>query len=505
MKKLTSKTILLLGFILFFVVVLLSRCKPKPTPTEPKNGDTVQLKEVIIEPKQVRDGKYPAVKPDLNRPLNEKDTPVLVPDGPKRGDLKPTSKVYKIRELKPGPGGSGDSQAPLFFRTLTNLDGATPSAHNTNPEPSVAENGQTIMTTGNFWMSLSKDGGATFTTVNPTTIFPEDYGGFCCDQVLVYVPEYDLFVWLLQYGSNAAGRNAIRIAIQNTAGVRSSNGTSWTYWDFTNTIFASSGALDYNDMSFGNNYLYWTSSVGGASNRYVIRVPFKELVARGTVHFQFTGSTNARWSHVTQNGTNGVYWAGHVNNSTLLVYSMMDADGFYSWRNVNINSWPNGAMSSIAANGTDWLLDARLKTYVRAAAIRGNSAYFAWNASNGGGFPQTHIQIAEINTGSFTLTSQFQVWNPDFAFAYPYFETNRQGELGMIVAFGGGTFNASSGAGVWGDFVIYYPRLSDLSRSNYGHYHTARRSGSDPNQWVAAGYTHQANGNVLPYYLRFSR
>jgi hypothetical protein len=184
---------------------------------------------------------------------------------------------------------------------------------------------------------------------------------------------------------------------------------------------------------------------------------------------------------------------------------MMDADGFYSWRNVNINSWPNGAMSSIAANGTDWLLDARLKTYVRAAAIRGNSAYFAWNASNGGGFPQTHIQIAEINTGSFALTSQFQVWNPDFAFAYPYFETNRQGELGMIVAFGGGTFNASSGAGVWGDFVIYYPRLSDLSRSNYGHYHTVRRSGSDPSQWVAAGYTHQANGNVLPYYLRFSR
>ena len=504
MKQLTSKTILLLCFTSLFVIVLMSRCKTKPKPTDPKNGDTVQLKRVTIEPKQVRDGKYPAVKPDLNRPLNEKDTPVLVPTGKKRGDMKPLSKEYKIRELKPGPEGSGDSQAPLFFRTLTNLDGATASAHNTNPEPSVAENGQTIMTTGNFWMSLSEDGGATFTTVNPTTIFPEDYGGFCCDQVLVYVPEYDLFVWLLQYGASG-GTNAIRIAINNTEGVRSSNGTAWTYWDFTNNVFAASGELDYNDMSWGNNFLYWTSSVGGASNRYVIRVPFKELVARGTVNFQFTGSTNARWSHVTQNGTNGVYWAGHTDNSTLLVYSMMDADGFYSWRNVDINSWPNSAMSSTAANGTDWLLDARLKTYVRAAAVRGTSAYFAWNASNGGGFPQTHIQVAEINTSTWTLASQFQVWNPDFAFAYPYFETNRQGELGMIVAFGGGTFNASSGAGVWGDFVIYYPRLSDLSRSNYGHYHTARRSGSNQNEWVAAGYTHQANGNVLPYYLRFSR
>lgn len=63
----------------------------------------------------------------------------------------------------------------------------------------MAENGQTVMTTGNFWMALSEDGGQNFASVNPTTIFPEDYGGFCCDQVLQYVPRYDLFVWLLQY------------------------------------------------------------------------------------------------------------------------------------------------------------------------------------------------------------------------------------------------------------------------------------------------------------------
>jgi hypothetical protein len=98
-----------------------------------------------------------------------------------------------------------------------------------------------------------------------------------------------------------------------------------------------------------------------------------------------------------------------------------------------------------------------------------------------------------------------QIWNPDFAFAYPFFEMNAEGQLGMIVGFGGGTFNASSGVGVWGDFVIYYPRLSSVSQNNYGHYHTARRSGSDPMQWVGAGYTHNADGTVLPYYIRFSR
>ncbi len=304
--------------------------------------------------------------------------------------------------------------------------------------------------------------------------------------------------------SSAGGTNAIRIAVQNTEEVRNSNGTSWTYWDFRNDIFAPTGSLDYNDMSFGNSFLYWTSSVGGGANRYVVRVPLQQLAARGTVHFQFTGSTNAFWSHVTQNGSNGVYWAGHVNNSTLLVYSMMDADGFYSWRNVDINSWPNNSNSSIAADGNDWLTDASWKTYVRAAAIRGNSAFFAWNASSGDGYPQGHIQIAEINTDTFTLANQMSVWNPDFAFAYPYFEVSGR-ELGMIVAFGGGPFNASSGVGVWGDFVVYYPRLSGLSRTNYGHYHTARRSGTEGARWVGAGYTYQADGSVLPYFLSFNR
>ena len=77
-------------------------------------------------------------------------------------------------------------QEPVIFHEITDIKDATPTAHLTNPEPSVAENGQTVMTTGNFWMSLSKDGGATFASVNPTTIFPQDYGGFCCDQVVLH-------------------------------------------------------------------------------------------------------------------------------------------------------------------------------------------------------------------------------------------------------------------------------------------------------------------------------
>ena len=471
-----------------------------------RNAQVLQSGQV--SPKQVRGGTFPSIKQDLLSRLNdnEKSKPYYVPDGPIRGKTAPEGPKYvtKLLNLEP-PIGSGDTQAPLSFEEYDEIDDANPVAHLLNPEPSVAENGPTVMTTGNSWVSLSEDGGQNFTSVNPTTIFPEDYGGFCCDQVLQYVPQNDMFVWLLQY-KDVGGTNAIRIAVQTTQGVRNSNGTAWTYWDFTNVTFAPIGELDYNDMSFSNSFLYWTSSIGGGANRYVVRIPLEELQAMGTVNFQFTESTDARWSHLTQNGRNGVYWANHEDNSTMMVYSMMDADNFFSWREVPINSWPNATITSTAADGNDWLQDASWKTFIRAGAISGDSAYFAWMASSGGGFPEPHIQIVEISTSSFTLKNQTQVWNPDFAFGFPYFETNAKGELGMIVAFGGGKFEASSGVGVLGDNVIYYPGLSaTTSRTNYGHYHTARRSGSESSKWVGAGVTRKKDGSILPYYIRFSR
>lgn len=488
-------------YMMWFVMILLlfGNCKPKgdtPPPNDEPCEDSAPLTTKRVEPKIVEGGEYPPFDPKYDT-LNKETKPYYVPIGPIRGDLKPANNEYKVEKYDSSGGGS---QAVSFEEYNEHTDVA--NAHPVLPEPSVAENGQTVMTTGNFWMSLSLDGGQTFTSVNPTTIFPNDYGGFCCDQVLQYVPEFDMFVWLLQY-SAASGQNAIRIAVQNTDEVRSSNGTSWTYWDFTNDALAPSGQLDYNDMSFSRQFLYWTSSIGGGANRYVVRIPLQELNAKGTVNYQFTGSTTAFWSHITQNGTNGVFWAGHTNNSTMKVYSMMDNENIYSWRDVNINSWPNNTMSSIAANGSDWLTDARWKTYVRAATMRDNNAIFAWNASNNSNFPQTHVQIVEISTGNFSMVNQMQIWNPDFAFAYPYFETNNKGQIGIITAFGGGPYDSSSGVGVWGDFVIYYPRLSQRSNTNYGHYHTTRRSGTNPEEWVSAGFTYEAGNAIQPYYVRF--
>jgi len=363
------------------------------------------------------------------------------------------------------------------------------------------------MMTGNTWMALSEDGGGSFSNINPTTIFPQVDGGFCCDQVIVYVPRIDMFLWLLQYWSDTGGNNRIRLAAQTTPEVRSSDGTAWTYWDFVSDVFNTGSSLDYNDVSFGENSFWWTSQIG--SGRVVVRIPQSEIAARGTINFAYTGETDALWSHLTQNATNTVYWAGHMSNSELRVFSMRDGEGFYSWRSVTVNSWPNGTNTSMCPDGTDWMSFESWKHYVFGNALQGNSVWFGWLASAGGGFPQPHVQLVRINPSSWTRVEQVQVWNPNIAFHDAYLSTNGKGELGMEIAFGSGGFYPSSAVGVWGDFVVYYPRLSTRCSSRWGDYNHSRRSGSNGQEWVAGGYTMEkdssGNNMVLPHYIRFGR
>jgi len=402
------------------------------------------------------------------------------------------------------------SQA-IDFNDYAEVDDVLPRIGNLG-EVSVAENGETIIMTGNTWMALSEDAGGTFTYLNPTTIFPQDDGGLCCDQVVLYVPQYDLFVWLLQYipmtAPDGTSDNRIRVAVQSTDGVRSSNGRTWTYWDFPSNVFSANGSLDYNDMTATSNNIYWISMIAGG--RVVIRLPLDQLAARTTVTYRYTAGTTAVFSHITQNPSNQVYWVGLVDTSQMRVYNWPDGDNSYYWRTVNINSWPNSPESSNAPDGTDWMQwEGGITTYIYGNALQGESVWFAWQAGRGGGFPHPHVQMVRLNASTFAFQEQVQIWNPDHAFQDAFLSTNSGGELGMSVAFGGGPFYGSHAVGVWGDFVVYYPTLSTRSSTRWGDYNTSRRSGSNPREWVAGGYTLTTDGSgsniTVPHYIRFGR
>jgi hypothetical protein len=56
-------------------------------------------------------------------------------------------------------------------------------------------NGNVVFYTGNWYAALSSDGGNTFQYVDPFTAFPDPPNmGFCCDQVVQYIPQIDTFV-----------------------------------------------------------------------------------------------------------------------------------------------------------------------------------------------------------------------------------------------------------------------------------------------------------------------
>jgi hypothetical protein len=199
------------------------------------------------------------------------------------------------------------------------------------------------------------------------------------------------------------------------------------------------------------------------------------------------------------------------------IFSMREGDGFYSWRDVAINSWCDGSRTSFTPGGTnDWLAfgfpgNAVLGSTRRANASTGNTeVWFAWTAghtmSNGStcGFAQTHVQIAVLNASNFQLLSQVQIWNPTIAFAYAALATNPDQEVGISLGYGGGGNEANHAVGFWGDFVVYTTTSSTKSDNRFGDYVTIRRSPVSGNLFSADGYGNNAKG-FDPHYVVFGR
>jgi hypothetical protein len=93
----------------------------------------------------------------------------------------------------------------------------------------------------------------------------------------------------------------------------------------------------------------------------------------------------------------------------------------------------------------------------------------------------------------FDKLQQVQVWNPDFAFAYPALSRNACSfEIGLSFEFGGGGNYQNHVVGFWGDFVAYITTASNVGSTRFGDYVTIRQAPptmQDPgNLFTAFGY-----------------
>jgi len=523
---------------------------PKPicehipcTPTPPPVHGSAESSKASANANIVSGAKFPPIEIKGEVGGNEDRVPI-VPVGPMRGSYAPTVQGCSPNEMKldsaglPPAGGAGN---PVVFGQDSPLGVAVTA---TPPDMSGAMNGDVVLISGNVFAALSTDGGKHFTSLNPTTIFPSGPtrdsagnlldNGLCCDQVIQYAPQIDRFIWLMQFcgtggatpgGSCLQGINKLRVASASTADVVSSGGTAWTYWDLTSGLFnLGNTTMDYPDMSIGSNSLYVSADAVG-TGLLILRISLAEIQQGGTITINFTNpsdSSTAYGGHICQDTTDAVFWAGHVNTSRMRIFNWQENSGQYSWRDIDINSWPNSDYSSSCPDGTDWL---NFMSGFPGSAVIGTArrfgggffpgppseVWFAWTAARGGGFPHPHVQVVQIDTSNWTVTNQWQIWNPNHAFAYPCLATNGNQEIGISLGWGGNLYFASHAVGILGDFVVWYSEQSNAAINRWGDFVTARQATPRNNLYCGVGYsvlknTPPATGiRFNPRYILFGR
>ncbi|WP_426594191.1 hypothetical protein ACPPVS_01465 [Cellulomonas sp. McL0617] len=471
--------------------------------------------------KHVEGARYPAVTFRSRENAGREAVPVRsLKRHRKLWDPSPAAAVARLGD------DPADDRKPVVLSTYgpagTLNKGVTNAADMSGAE---AEGGVLLMSF-NWGIDVSVDDGASWKQLDPTTVFPAVAGfpGFCCDQVVTYVPKIDRFVWFMQHDSDAAGQGAFRIAVASSGSVRN-DPTAWTYWDFlAGDLGFPTTDMDYPDLSFSDVNLYVaTDMLGTANGRVVVRFPLADLAAGGTLSYGYTDPTrakNAMFSHLAQQSTDQAIWFGHRNNSTLEVYTMPDAGSTYSSFTVQMATWPNGTLTCVGPDGNDWLtkLQASMSFAVTGAVRRRNgNLLVAWTASDGQGsaqgqtFKRAHTRIVELDVANRTLVAQWQIWNDDYAFAYPSLAVNSKDEVGLLCGWGGPNDHANCAMGILGDFVLWFRDGSTKTVQRYGDYLTTRPSQNGGARFGAVGYwvtddpADAARYTYHPFYARYER
>ena len=168
-------------------------------------------------------------------------------------------------------------------------------------------------------------------------------------------------------------------------------------------------------------------------------------------------------------------------------------------------------MTSVA-HGVDWLT--KLSGFPGNAVLglarsndnsKENRIYLAWTGAVGNGFKQPQVQWIALNRdNNFALVSQQQVWNASYAYAYPAFYVNANGDIGMSLEYGGGSDFENHVVGFWGDYIVYITTSTDATTQRYGDYVTLRPYSPDLKRFAAFGYGQMTTG-FDTHYVVFSR
>ena len=347
------------------------------------------------------------------------------------------------------PRGSGDAFALFASRTVDQQGNALFIA-----EPSIAAKGERRLVVWNRGAAFSNDGGRTFTYVDPRTQFPDAVGGFCCDQVAVYVPGQDLWLWYLQYDSDASGANIGRLAIAR--GDAAFDARRFQYYDLSARDFPQlelpAGAwLDYPNLSATRKHLFLATNVYSRDSygtTLVLRTPLDALATGAPPRWRYIVSRLGT-ADFSDGATDAMYFAQHLDTGTLRVWRWEDAAEGPVHADVEHSAYPRTfdgfeceRLESLAG---DWCgrEDQGVVTNddrPTGGWVAGDTVGFAWNSPRDSeqGFPYPFVMTVLVNRHTLALEDERPVWHPRYAYQYASFSPNARGDVGGIALAGGG-------------------------------------------------------------------
>jgi hypothetical protein len=441
------------------------------------------------------------------------ESPMLIPVGPAR-------QLFPSTPTGTSLGSSAGGAAVRIPRNTTMRSAGVPPDPNT-----AATSGGVVLATYNTGISFSIDGGQTFTDVNlfnpqpgnpvRTSFFPASDGGLCCDQIVVYLPQHNLFVWLLQYQpvvNTAVTPNVIttpdrlRVAWATPAALAADFWNAWTYADLTGTNvagvsgglgIASNEWLDYPDLAWSDTFLYVGVDQGFPTpgqvytgRRIVARLSLADMAnpvstSLNYAYARLTGSSGLNKTHFVQGAPGQMVVGSLENSSTLRVFTWRDSENTVNPSTVPISQIQQGASyTSVAPDGSDWvsvsfpgnITGAAFRSVVPGLGVPSRAEYlFAFDAgaNAGGGRPRSYVRLETVTPSGtgFQAISEYDIWNADYAFAMAGLAADGT-EIGIALGVGGGTLGYPQfSVGFMNDFVVYQVTSSNATQtSRFGDY-----------------------------------
>ena len=424
---------------------------------------------------------------------------------------------------------------PLQFFQTTDM--GFPSAWGEEQEPTAAIGGNVVWYTGNIFDGLSIDNGRTFKYFSPSSVLPDAGLAFCCDQVVSYSPQSNLFVWVMQYWCNAPNTDCWG---RDSAGskVCATNGTSnrvriavatpqdlirhamsphsvpwrsvWTSWDITPATLGlpANAWFDFSDLSVNPWNANWSVDVfcGGAVSAILGRISLADLSSRNSATIQWFTDKIGRMTTTQGLGTTTTYFAGNTSDSQARIWSWEPFTNLPVLHELNHSTVPGADTAWTGSDGKNSYFRYDIAPFaVGSSAVSGDTLYLA----QGTGrkycttrcdlpnpkpvLAQPSIFVSRYDVDNWRRTGERWLWNPTYALGWPSLQVDGLGDVGIAFRAALPNHNSQPVAGFLTpneQFRIALPEGLQLITGDY----YSLRPGRTPSTFVMTGQTVQMDG-----------